>query len=57
MGTTINDFSIGLFIWQILALVSVILVFILLLKIYRKISKFLDLKIKLLEKEMESDEN
>ena len=57
MGTTINDFSIGLFIWQILALISVILVFILLLKIYRKISKFLDLKIKLLEKKMESDED
>ena len=57
MGTAINDFSIGLFIWQILALVSVILVFILLLKIYRKLSKFLDLKIKLLEKKIESDDD
>jgi F0F1-type ATP synthase membrane subunit b/b' len=56
MEKTINDFSIGLFIWQILALVSVILVFFLLLKIYRKISKFLDLKIKILEKKLHSDE-
>lgn len=56
MGTTINDFSIGLFIWQILALVSVILVFFLLLKIYRKISKVLDLKIKLLEKKLNSED-
>lgn len=56
MVTTLNDFSIGLFIWQILALVSVILVFFLLLKIYRKISKFLDLKIKILEKKLDSDD-
>lgn len=56
MGSTINDFSLGLFIWQILALVSVILVFFLLLKIYRKLSKFLDLKIKLLEKKLNSEE-
>jgi len=57
MEKTINDFSIGLFIWQILALVSVILVFFLLLKIYRKLSKYLDLKIQLLEKKMDSDED
>jgi len=56
MGTAINDFSTGLFIWQILALVSVILVFFLLLKIYRKISKFLDLKIKILERKLDSNE-
>ena len=56
MVTTLNDFSLGLFIWQILALVSVILVFFLLLKIYRKISKFLDLKIKILEKKLNSDD-
>ena len=56
MEQSINGFSIGLLIWQILALVSVILVFFLLLKIYRKISKFLDLKIKILEKKLHSDE-
>ena len=57
MEKTINEFSIGLFIWQIFALVAVILVFFLLLKIYRKISKFLDLKIKILERKLESDED
>ena len=56
MGNSINDFSLGLFIWQILALVSVILVFFLLLKIYRKLSKFLDLKIKLLEKKIAAED-
>lgn len=57
MEKTLNDFSIGLMIWQILALISVILVFFLLLKIYRKLSKYLDLKIKLLEKKIASGED
>jgi hypothetical protein len=57
MEKTINDFSIGLMIWQILALVSVVLVFFLLLRIYRKLSKYLDLKIKLLEKKIASGED
>ncbi|MEQ6124913.1 hypothetical protein AAON49_11960 [Pseudotenacibaculum sp. MALMAid0570] len=56
MGQTIDNFSLGLFIWQILALVAVILVFFLLLKIYKKISKYLDLKIKFMEKNMNSEE-
>ena len=55
MGET-DSFSVGLFIWQILALLAVILVFFLLLKIYKKISKYLDMKIKHLEKKMESEE-
>lgn len=46
----------GLFIWQLLALLAVVMVFVLLLKIYRKLSKYLDLKIKRLEKGMNSDE-
>ena len=57
MEHTISYFSTGLFIWQILALASVILVYFLLLKIYRKISKFLDLKIKILEKKLNSNED
>ena len=56
MEPSIDTFNIGLFIWQVLALVAVILVFFLLLKIYKKISKFLDLKIKYLEKRMKSDQ-
>ena len=57
MEKLVDDFSWGLFIWQILALVAVILVFFLLLKIYRKLSKYLDLKIKYLEKKINSDED
>ncbi len=57
MGNNIDSFSWGLFIWQILALVAVILVFFLLLKIYRKLSKYLDLKIKYLEKKINSEED
>jgi len=56
MEPTTETFNLGLFIWQILALVAVILVFFLLVKIYRKISKYLDLKIKYLEKRLETDE-
>lgn len=56
MEETISDFSWGLFIWQIFALVAVVLVFFLLLRIYRKISKYLDLQIKYLEKKMNSEE-
>lgn len=55
MVKTIDHFSLGLFIWQLLALIAVVLVFLLLLKIYKKVSKYLDLKIKYLEKKMESD--
>lgn len=54
MEPTIGNFSWGLFIWQTFSLVAVILVFILLLKIYKKISKYLDLQIKYLEKKMKS---
>jgi hypothetical protein len=56
MGTTIDDFSLGLFVWQMLALIAVVLVFFLLLKIYKKISKYLDLKIQHLQKKMESED-
>ena len=56
MVKSIDNFSLGLFIWQLLALIAVVLVFFLLLKIYKKVSKYLDLKIKYLEKEMESHE-
>lgn len=56
METTISDFSWGLFIWQIFSLVAVVLVFFLLLRIYKKISKYLDLQIKYLEKKMDSEE-
>lgn len=56
MVKSIDNFSLGLFIWQLLALIAVVLVFLLLLKIYKKVSKYLDLKIKYLEKEMESHE-
>jgi F0F1-type ATP synthase membrane subunit b/b' len=56
MEPSSETFNLGLFIWQLLALIAVILVFFLLLKIYKKISKYLDLKIKYLEKKIESNE-
>ena len=56
MEPSIDTFNLGLFVWQVLALVAVILVFFLLLKIYKKISKYLDVKIKYLEKRIESDD-
>jgi len=56
MKNDVTNFSLGLFIWQLMALIAVVLVFFLLLKIYRKISKYLDLKIKYLERQMGSDQ-
>ena len=51
-----DTFNTGLFIWQVLALIAIVLVFFLLVKIYKKISKYLDLQIKYLEKKIESED-
>ena len=56
MINSTTNFNIGLFIWQLLALIAVVLVFFLLLQIYRKISKYLDLKIKHLEQKMDANQ-
>lgn len=56
MEPSTETFNLGLFIWQVLALIAVILVFFLLVKIYKKISKYLDLQIKYLEKRIESED-
>jgi F0F1-type ATP synthase membrane subunit b/b' len=56
MEPSIDTLNLGLLIWQLLALIAVVLVFFLLLKIYKKISKYLDVKIKYLEKRIEAED-
>ncbi len=40
----VNDFSIGLFLWQIFYLLILIIVLYFIIKLYRKLMKYLDRK-------------
>lgn len=42
MEKSISNFSLGLFLWQILIFLIIIVILYFVLKLYRKITKFLD---------------